>query len=96
MGHPFDLLPPYPDRYPYGPMDLQAMIDEMRGNGSFKRFIRRQLHLALGTPRNAEAIACLMSYCWPSDDDLEFLGDPEGATRSCTEHAHLLSIAIDF
>lgn len=90
--------PPFACPYTGQRLDLQTMLDQLRRNPRFARWIRQKLRVALD-PNDPEAPAaqeCLASYYMPADDELLVLGDTTQASRSCTEHGRLLSLFLDF
>ncbi len=92
---------PYGCSYTGPQLDVQGMIDLMKSDKSFGRFIRRQLRTAfdqsLTQDQRDVAVDCLRRYFLPAADELIDLQLPAAETFTCTEHGRLIqSVAYGY
>lgn len=96
------LFPPFDCNTYEGPqMSLDQMLQALRRNRSFSKYIKKMLIASnQGGDAGEEAHQCLAKYYTPDSDELYELGlngaeykdpnDPEGKTLKCTDHSRLL------
>ena len=91
------LIPPYDcDTYAGKQMNLDQMLQALRRNRSFAKYIQSQLKASNQGGETADvAHQCLVKYYTPDCDELEELGlegqkEADGKTLEVTDHSRLL------